>query len=217
MAEFDIVAAAQTQRPQLPADWQPDVQRLLSHIVPLLSAEKRHTFRELVKDLRAKRDAREIPSLSAALMEQAPQVVGADLWQQCIDRQREEAVRQAAAAGAPAAAVRQAAAGAPAPPPREANVMTGDALDEIQNLAPRGGKSLKTAVSLKRKALEERDAARAEAKRAEAGKGVAVLSTVSECHKRIDQLERRLTRVSDFCIELGAEPDAVNELRYGPI
>ena len=179
------------------------MQRLLSDIVPMLSMELRSTFRELVKDLRAKREAGEIHSLSGALMGQAPQVVG-DLWQQCIDRQREEAVRQAAA-------------GAPAPPPREANVMTGDALDEIQNLAPRGGKSLKTAVSLKRKALEERDAARAEAKRAEAGKGVAVLSTVSECHKRIDQLERRLTKVSDYCIELGADPDAVNELRYGPI
>ena len=192
------------------------MQRLLSDIVPMLSMELRSTFRELVKDLRAKREAGEIHSLSGALMGQAPQVVG-DLWQQCIDRQREEAVWQAAAAGAPAAAVRQAAAGAPAPPPREANVMTGDALDEIQNLAPRGGKSLKTAVSLKRKALEERDQARAETKRLQAGKGVAVLSTVSECHKRIDQLERRLTRVSDFCIELGAEPDAVNELRYGPI
>ena len=188
---------------RLPAGWQPNLQRLLSDIVPMLSMELRSTFRELVKDLRAKREAGEIHSLSGALMGQAPQVVG-DLWQQCIDRQREEAVRQAAA-------------GAPAPPPREANVMTGDALDEIQNLAPRGGKSLKTAVSLKRKALEERDAARAEAKRAEAGKGVAVLSTVSECHKRIDQLERRLTRVSDFCIELGADPDDVNELRYGPI
>ena len=188
---------------RLPAGWQPNLQRMLSDIVPMLSMELRSTFRELVKDLRAKREAGEIHSLSGALMGQAPQVVG-DLWQQCIDRQREEAVRQAAA-------------GAPAPPPREANVMTGDALDEIQNLAPRGGKSLKTAVSLKRKALEERDAARAEAKRAEAGKGVAVLSTVSECHKRIDQLERRLTKVSDYCIELGADPDGVNELRYGPI
>ena len=201
---------------RLPAGWQPNLQRLLSDIVPMLSMELRSTFRELVKDLRAKREAGEIHSLSGALMGQAPQVVG-DLWQQCIDRQREEAMRQAAAAGAPAAAVRQAAAGAPAPPPREANVMTGDALDEIQNLAPRGGKSLKTAVSLKRKALEERDQALAEAKRAKAGKGVAVLSTVSECHKRIDQLERRLTKVSDYCIELGADPDAVNELRYGPI
>ena len=188
---------------RLPAGWQPNLQRLLSDIVPMLSMELRSTFRELVKDLRAKREAGEIHSLSGALMGQAPQVVG-DLWQQCIDRQREEAVRQAAA-------------GAPAPPPREANVMTGDALDEIQNLAPRGGKSLKTAVSLKRKALEERDQARAETKRLQAGKGVAVLSTVSECHKRIDQLERRLTRVSDFCIELGADPDDVNELRYGPI
>ena len=34
-------------------------------------------------------------------MEQAPQVVGTDLWQQCDDRQREEAVRQAAAARPP--------------------------------------------------------------------------------------------------------------------
>ena len=189
----------------LPAGWQPNLQRMLSDVVPMLSMELRGAFREFVKDLKAKKDAREIPSLSGALVGQAPQVVGAHLWQQCIDRQREEAVRQAAAAGAPA------------PPPREANVMTGDALDEIQNLAPRGGKSLKTAVSLKRKALEERDQALAEAKRAKAGKGVAVLSTVSECHKRIDQLERRLTKVSDYCIELGADPDGVNELRYGPI
>ena len=229
------------------------MQRLLSDIVPMLSMELRSTFRELVKDLRAKREAGEIHSLSGALMGQAPQVVGEDLWQQCIDRQRAEAVRQAAAAGLSALSVPQlkekcraaglpvggtkpvlierlqaatapaapapAAAGAPAPSPRKADVIdpTGDALDDIQNLAPRGGKSLKTAVSLKRKALEERDQALAEAKRAKAGKGVAVLSTVSECHKRIDQLERRLTKVSDYCIELGADPDDVNELRYGPI
>ena len=234
------------------------MQRLLSDIVPMLSMELRSTFRELVKDLRAKREAGEIHSLSGALMGQAPQVVG-DLWQQCIDRQRAEAVRQAAAAGLSALSVPQlkekcraaglpvggtkpvlirrlqtttapvaapapaapvpAAAGALAPPPRKADVIdpTGDALDDIQNLAPRGGKSLKTAVSLKRKALEERDQALAEAKRAKAGKGVAVLSTVSECHKRIDELERRLTKVSDYCIELGADPDDVNELRYGPI
>ena len=83
MADFDSVAAAQPQRPQLPAGWQPNLQRMLS-------AELRHAFREFVKSLKAKRDAREIPSLSVALMEQAPQVVGTDLWQQCIDRQREE-------------------------------------------------------------------------------------------------------------------------------
>ena len=98
MADFDSVAAAQPQRPHLPAGWQPNLQRMLSDIVPMLSAELRHAFREFVKSLKAKRDAREIPSLSVALMEQAPQVVGTDLWQQCIDRQREEAVRQAAAA-----------------------------------------------------------------------------------------------------------------------
>ena len=196
---------------RLPAGWQPNLQRMLSDIVPMLSAELRHAFRDFVKGLTAKRDAREIPSLSAALMEQAPQVVGADLWQQCIDRQRAEAVRQAAAAGAPA------------PSPCEAGVidLTGDTLDDILNLAPRcarGGKNpLRVAVTLKRKAEEERDEARAETKRVQARKGVAVLSTVSECHKKIDQLERRLTKVSDYCIELGADPDDVNELRYGPI
>ena len=95
MAEAPADAAAPQSR--LPADWQPDVQRLLSDIVPLLSAEKLHTFREFVKGLKAKMDAREIPSFSAALMEQAPSVVGADLWQRGIDRQREEAAQQAEA------------------------------------------------------------------------------------------------------------------------
>ena len=65
---------------RLPAGWQPNLQRLLSDIVPMLSMELRSTFRELVKDLRAKREAGEIHSLSGALMGQAPQVVG-DLWQ----------------------------------------------------------------------------------------------------------------------------------------
>ena len=210
-------------QPQLPAGWQANLQRVLSDVVPLLSAELRSAFREFVKDLKAKRDACEISSLSAALMEQAPQVVGAGLWQQCIDRQREEAVRQAAAAGAPAAAVRQAAAGAPAPPPREADVIdpTDDALDDILNLAPRcarGGKNpLRVAVALKRKAQKECDEALAETKRVQAGKGVAVLSTTTECYERINQLDRRLTKFADYCIELGADPADVNELRYGPI
>ena len=44
----------------LPAGWQPNLQRLLSDIVPMLSMELRSTFRELVKDLRAKREAGEI-------------------------------------------------------------------------------------------------------------------------------------------------------------
>ena len=95
MAEAPADAAA--PQPRLPAGWQPNVQRLLSDIVPMLSAEKLHTFREFVKGLKARMDAREIPSFSMALMEQAPQVVGADLWQQCIDRQREEAAQQAEA------------------------------------------------------------------------------------------------------------------------
>ena len=217
MAEAPADAAA--PQSQLPAGWQLDLHRTLSYIMPMLSAELRITFMEVVKSLKAKKDAREIPSVSAALMEQAPQVVGADLWQQW----REEAVRQAAAAGAPAAAVRQAAAGAPAPPPREADVIdpTDDALDDILNLAPRcarGGKNpLRVAVALKRKAQKECDEAREETKRVQARKGVAVLSTTTECYERIDQLERRLTKFADYCIELGANPADVNELRYGPI
>jgi len=75
---------------EVTAGWQPNVNRILSDIVPMLSAELKHALREFVRRLKAKRDAREIPSVSAALMEQAPHVVGTDLWQQCIDRQRRE-------------------------------------------------------------------------------------------------------------------------------
>ena len=58
MADFDSVAAAQPQRPHLPAGWQPNLQRMLSDIVPMLSAELRHAFREFVKSLKAKRDGK---------------------------------------------------------------------------------------------------------------------------------------------------------------
>ena len=118
--------------------------------------------------------------------------------------------------------MRQAAAGAPAPPPREADVIdpTDDALDDILNLAQalrRGGKNpLRVAVALKRKAQEERDEARAETKRVQAGKGVAVLSTTTECYERINQLDRRLTKFADCRIELGADPDDVNEPGTAP-
>ena len=83
-----------TPQPRLPDGWQPNLPRLLSNIVPMLSEEQRHVFREFVKDLKEKRDAGEISSLSEALMEQVPSVVGADLWQQCIDIQRKEALLQ---------------------------------------------------------------------------------------------------------------------------
>ena len=140
---------AAAPQPQLPADWQPDLWRQLSYIVPLLSAELRHTFMELVKDLKAKRDAGEIPSLSAALMAQAPSVVGAELWQQCIDRQREEAAQQAEA---PAGPTDDGAA-----PQQERNA---DAAGP-----PRGKNLVKVADALKRKALEERDEADANAEK----------------------------------------------------
>ena len=99
MAEAPADAAA--PQPRLPAGWQLDLHRKLSYIMPMLSAELRITFMEIVKSLKAKKDAREIPSVSAALMEQAPSVVGPDLWQQCIDRQREEAAQQAEAPAGP--------------------------------------------------------------------------------------------------------------------
>ena len=140
---------AAAPQPQLPADWQPDLWRQLSYIVPLLSAELRHTFMELVKDLKAKRDAGEIPSLSAALMAQAPSVVGAELWQQCIDRQREAAAQQAEA---PAGPTDDGAA-----PQQERNA---DAAGP-----PRGKNLVKVADALKRKALEERDEADANAEK----------------------------------------------------
>ena len=76
---------------------------------------------------------------------------------------------------------------------------------------------MRVAVALKRKAQKECDEALAETKRVQAGKGVAVLSTTTECYERINQLDRRLTKFADYCIELGADPDEVNELRYGPI
>jgi hypothetical protein len=147
MAEAPGGAAPQ---PQPPADWQQDLQRTLSYIVPLLSAELRITFMEFVKSLKAKRDAREIPSLSAALMEQAPQVVGADLWQQCIDRQREEAAQPAEAPAGPtddgAAPQQERNADAAGPPPRGKNLV-------------------KVADALKKRALEERDEADANAEK----------------------------------------------------
>ena len=147
MAEAPADAAA--PQPQLPAGWQPNLQRLLTDIVPLLSAELRITFMEFVKSLKAKRDAGEIPSLSAALMEQAPQVVGADLWQQCIDRQREEAAQQAEAPAGPtdgAAPQQERNADAAGPPPRGKNLV-------------------KVADALKKRALEERDEADANAEK----------------------------------------------------
>ncbi len=80
-----------------------------------------------------------------------------------------------------------------------------------------GGKCLtKVAVASKRKALEEREEARAETKRLQVGKGVALLSTTSECHKRIDQLERGNRKLADYCIQLGGEPGLVTRLQSGP-
>ena len=144
MAEAPADAAPQ---PRLEADCE--LQGLLWHIMPLLSAEERHTFMEFVKSLKARKDAGEIPSVSVALMEQLPSVVGAELWQRCIDRQREEAAQQAEA---PAGPTDDGAA-----PQQERNA---DAAGP-----PRGKNLVKVADALKRKALEERDEADANAEK----------------------------------------------------
>ncbi len=86
-----------TPQPRLPEGWQPNLPRLLSDIAPMLSEEQRHALKLLGKNLKEKRNAGEIPSLTEALMEKAPSVVGADLWQQCIDIQRNEALVKPAA------------------------------------------------------------------------------------------------------------------------
>ncbi len=65
-------------------------QDLFSDLTPRLDNDVRRAFRKRVKSLKAKREAREIPCLTMAIMEQAPEIVGADLWQQCIDRQLEK-------------------------------------------------------------------------------------------------------------------------------
>ena len=57
-----------------------------------------------MEDLKAKREAEEIPSFREALLQQTPQVVGEDIWQHCIDIQRKEVVQPAAAVAFRAAA-----------------------------------------------------------------------------------------------------------------
>ena len=67
-----------------------DVHRLLDDICQVLDPIKRNGLRTLVQELTAKKAAREIPSVTKALVERAPAVVGADLWHACCEKQRRE-------------------------------------------------------------------------------------------------------------------------------
>ena len=65
-----------------------DVNRLLVDLCRVLDPVKRNGLRTLVQELKAKKAAREIPSVTQALLERAPAVVGADLWRECCEKQR---------------------------------------------------------------------------------------------------------------------------------
>ena len=65
-----------------------DVHRLLDDICQVLDPIKRNGLRTLVQELTAKKAAREIPSVTKALVERAPAVVGAELWHACCEKQR---------------------------------------------------------------------------------------------------------------------------------
>ena len=113
MAEAPADAAPQ---PRLPAGWQPDVQRLLSDLVPMLTPDQGRALLDIVKAVESKKGnyvrgqdaadavAHALQEVMEALMAQAPSVVGAKLWQQCIDRQREEAAQRKRQADAELAA-----------------------------------------------------------------------------------------------------------------
>ena len=67
---------------------QLDVNMLLGDIVQQLPTDKRDAFRDFLTELQRKKDVGEIESVSEAILQQAPSIVGQDLWQQCIALQR---------------------------------------------------------------------------------------------------------------------------------
>ena len=63
------------------------LQQLLTDVVGQLGREDRKRFLEFVHDLKEKRDAGEIPSLSEALLRGGDAVVGAEVWRRACERQ----------------------------------------------------------------------------------------------------------------------------------
>ena len=64
-----------------------NLQQLLQDVVQQLGKEERVRFREFVQELKAKRDAGEIPSLSEALLTGGEKVVGNDVWRRACAKQ----------------------------------------------------------------------------------------------------------------------------------
>ncbi|KAH8074052.1 hypothetical protein JL721_2611 [Aureococcus anophagefferens] len=64
-----------------------NLQQLLQDVVQQLGKEERIRFREFVQELKAKRDAGEIPSLSEALLAGGENVVGNDVWRRACAKQ----------------------------------------------------------------------------------------------------------------------------------
>ena len=61
---------------------------LLRDLCQVVDPIKRNGLRTLLQELKAKKTALEIPSVTQAFLERAPAVVGADLWRQCCEKQR---------------------------------------------------------------------------------------------------------------------------------
>ena len=79
-----------------------NLQQLLQDVVQQLGKEERIRFREFFQELKAKRDAGEISSLSEALLTGGEKVVGNDVWRRACAKQdararssSEEACREA--------------------------------------------------------------------------------------------------------------------------
>jgi hypothetical protein len=65
-----------------------NLQQLLQDIVHQLGKEERIKFREFVRDLKAKRDLRVIPSLSEAILKGVEGVVGAEVLRRACEKQK---------------------------------------------------------------------------------------------------------------------------------
>ena len=82
---FNPAKAAQEKAAHTPPPPPLDMNKLLSDIVPLLSIAQKGAFFEFLKRLQRRHN---VVSIGEAIMQQAPSIVGVDLWQQCIDLQR---------------------------------------------------------------------------------------------------------------------------------
>mmetsp|Transcript_7954 Transcript_7954/g.24566 ORF Transcript_7954/g.24566 Transcript_7954/m.24566 type:complete len:574 (+) Transcript_7954:56-1777(+) len=79
----------QQQQRQRAAQAQGDLTQLLKDVCALLGHEQRNRFRRFVQQLKAQRDAGKIASLTKALLEQGPRVVGQTVWARAVEAQRQ--------------------------------------------------------------------------------------------------------------------------------